>query len=354
MTNFYTPMRFVLALVVALEHIAYLQANTPDSPFEIGHMAPAYLAVNGFFIISGFLITGSAERSRSVVNFFRSRALRILPALTVAGLLMTLVLGALMTDMALGAYLMNPQTWGFTLQLVSFIDPYPPLPGVSIEGSFWPKDITGPIWTLRYEALAYIGTGTLLLFGLHRNKPIAVAAIALSTLLFAVDLHTGSITSFNATLGSLMRFGFCYLIGVLFYLLPEARLPKGWKDAGFGLALCLAGCLLISFGIPSAEVLVNVGLAVLIFIVAYMPVSAPRWITHPPDISYGLYIFHWPIYQFLYSEVSAPPNALLMLFVGLPLAMIMATASWYLVEKPALRFKGKGAIKPETAPAPMA
>ena len=62
-------------------------------------MIVALLAV--FFALSGFLVTGSAIRTKSIRQFFVNRALRILPALSVEITLSAIALGALFTTMPL-------------------------------------------------------------------------------------------------------------------------------------------------------------------------------------------------------------------------------------------------------------
>lgn len=349
LSNFFTPLRLALALIVALEHIVYIQADRPSSPFEVGHTGAAYLAVNAFFIISGYLITSSAARSPHIMTFLRSRALRIIPALFFAGVFIAFGLGPFMTTVSPAEYFWSWETWDFTYQLITFQNPEPPLAGVEIAGTSWSSDMTGPIWTLRYEMLAYVGTAAFLILGLQARRWPIIGALALVSIGFAFDLQTQMLLDISATVASALRFGSCYLLGALLFTLPVVQRPKGWTGAVIGLAAFIAGCLIVANGTPAGEIVMNAGLAVLLISVAFMPVSAPRWLTHPPDISYGLYIFHWPIYQLINQKLGTAPNAPLLLFIGLPTALLLATLSWYLIEKPSLRLKHVGGYSPPKA-----
>jgi len=341
--NYFTPIRLVLAFLVAFEHVFYFQAGTADSPFELGHTSLGYFAVNGFFILSGYLITGSAERSDDILVFARSRLLRIMPALIFVTLVLGLVVVPLLSKADLTSYYANGKVWADMAKLASFVDPNPDWLGLTMAGNPFAGDVTGPIWTLRYEVLAYLGTAILLLVGLHRNLVIILVGAVVSTVLFAIDLETHFIRDTNATLGSLVRFGSCYLYGAVTYLLAK-RAKLAMK---FAVPSLLLGAAMILFGRNSGEILMNLALTPILFAVAFSEARAPKWLTKPPDFSYGLYIFHWPIYQLLTEMVGRPPNSALLFGVGLPLAVMAALASWYLLEKPMLRLKSPAAFRPD-------
>ncbi|MEO9969562.1 MAG: acyltransferase [Hyphomonadaceae bacterium] len=343
--SYFTPIRLCLAFFVAFEHVFYFQAGEANSPFELGHTSLGYFAVNGFFILSGYLITGSAERSANVLVFARSRLLRIMPALIFIALLLGLVVVPLLSKPDLASYYSDGALWSAIAKLSTFIDPYPQWPTLLMEGNPFEldRDMTGPIWTLRFEVLAYLGTAGLLLVGLHRNIPIILLGAAATTLLFVFDLQTHRLTELNGTLASLVRFGSCYLYGAAAYLLADRARIKSL----FALPVLLIGAVLIALGIASGEVLMNLALTPILFAIAFSSVKAPEWVSKPPDFSYGLYIFHWPIYQVLTETVSRPPNGTLLFLVGLPLAIIAAIASWYLLEKPMLKLKAAAAYRPD-------
>lgn len=333
--NYFTPLRLFLALCVALEHIFYFQNGEASALFELGHTSPGYFAVNGFFIISGYLITGSAERSGDVAIFFKSRILRIMPALIMLGLILGLVVTPLLGSQSPLSVLTDKSTWRAILELVTFVRPFPEWPNLLMATNPFPGNLTGPVWTLRYEVLAYLGTGLLLMLGLHRNRALLVLMAGVATFLLALDLQTELITEASATLGALLRFGSCYLYGVGAYLFAD-RLKFGPKTISSGLIL---GSAFILLGFPAGEIAINLALTPLIFAIAFMKVSAPRWVTNPPDYSYGIYIAHWPVYQILVETADGQPIGWHLLMLGVPLTLLVAALSWHLLEKPCLRLK---------------
>jgi peptidoglycan/LPS O-acetylase OafA/YrhL len=69
-----------------------------------------------------------------------------------------------------------------------------------------------------------------------------------------------------------------------------------------------------------------------------------RHFNRVPDISYGTYLYGWPIQKLLLWHIpTLSPWALFS--VSAPLALIAGTTSWYLIEKPALQFKNRSATR---------
>lgn len=338
--NYFTPLRLLMAFCVAFEHIFYFSAGEPDSPFELGHTSMAYLAVNAFFIISGYLITASAERSTNVVTFARSRILRIIPALAVVAVIIALIIAPLLGALSPAEYYGSGTVWLGIFEVITFVDPYPAWPGFAASTAAFAGDFTGPIWTLRFEALAYVMTAVLLFLGLHRNKLITLVLTFGATALFILDLQTNMLTELSGTLGSLARFMTCYLYGVCAYQFASYK-SAGWKLVVLGIA---AGAALLYLGTAAGEVVLNIALAPLIFGLAYSKAKLPNWLNPQTDYSYGLYICHWPIYQILLNVFPNAPVFPLLILAGLPLAFIAAGLSWKFVEKPALKLKKVSAL----------
>ena len=120
-----------------------------------------------------------------------------------------------------------------------------------------------------------------------------------------------------------------------------------FKELGLKLS-CLGfaiGAGLLFFGIAHGEIVINVSLTPIIFGLAYTKKRLPSALNWQTDYSYGLYIFHWPIYQTLMNLFPNAPTFPLLLFAGLPLAFIAAGLSWKFIEKPALKLKKVSALK---------
>ncbi|MBC7601359.1 MAG: acyltransferase, partial [Ramlibacter sp.] len=93
-SNNFNLIRLLAALVVIYAHAPAITGLGAPEPFAqfTGKYSGA-LAIDVFFLLSGFLVTASALSERGLRHFIASRVLRIYPALVVCTALMVLVLG---------------------------------------------------------------------------------------------------------------------------------------------------------------------------------------------------------------------------------------------------------------------
>ncbi len=97
--NRFDILRLIAAWLVLFSHCYPLGGRPGGEPLAstLGIDTLGGVGVSIFFVLSGYLVTLSLERSPSLLEFARRRALRIYPALVVICLLCVLVLGPLMT-----------------------------------------------------------------------------------------------------------------------------------------------------------------------------------------------------------------------------------------------------------------
>lgn len=136
------------------------------------------MAVDLFFLISGFLVTGSFLRRRNVFEFAWARALRVLPAYAVCLLGCAFVLGAIYTSVPLDDYLKHPAVRDYVLTNLRFnTEMIWNLPGVFTDN---PRrdTINGSIWTLPAEVRTYLYVALVGALGILSRR-------ALSNLLLA-------------------------------------------------------------------------------------------------------------------------------------------------------------------------
>jgi len=114
--NNFNLVRLMAAGLVLVSHSWPLTA-TPGEPLErFADFSLGHLGVDIFFVVSGFLVTGSLLARGSLASFVRARALRIFPALVVCAFGTALVIGPFVTQLPLGRYFGAWDTWRFALQ----------------------------------------------------------------------------------------------------------------------------------------------------------------------------------------------------------------------------------------------
>ncbi|WP_454870490.1 acyltransferase family protein [Pseudomonas lini] len=102
-----------------------------------------------FFLLSGYLVSTSLFNSASIKEFFLSRAVRILPGLTVCVAWVVFFLGPLLSEFSIVAYFSDPDTWRYLINNMMLINAEFSLPGVG-------HVVNGSLWTIPIEARLYL------------------------------------------------------------------------------------------------------------------------------------------------------------------------------------------------------
>ena len=243
-------VRIVLALLVILSHSYPLTLGHERSePFMLlsrGQVTGGRIAVDLFFILSGFLISASYERSSSAVSFLRKRVARIYPGIILVSLVTLVLFAPLAHARVEGASLVAKilNVAGNTLRLAEW----------KYSGAFAsnpaPGVINGSLWSIYYEFWCYIGVLALGLTGLLRSKKVLAvlfgASIVVSLLFAYFRWHlsggiVGEVLGYPPFWARLLPM---YLAGVVFYrfrdLIPVSRAAVVDLFAGFGGRLCFA------------------------------------------------------------------------------------------------------------------
>ncbi|MFC0283240.1 acyltransferase family protein [Camelimonas abortus] len=326
--NNFTLLRLALALLVVISHgFSVVSGDVADEPLHrlTGHTLGSH-AVNGFFVISGYLVTMSFDR-RGWLDYLLARALRIAPGLLAATAFVGLVLGACMTSLDPVAYFTAPGLWRFLWETAFTYRSNTALPGVFEHNPF--RFPMGTVWTLRYEVLCYAGVFLLGVAGLLRRRRVTVGLLAfLVGSLLALDAFVPDASLRDQTM---LRLPLLFVAGAAFHRLGGAirlSLP---------LAVLLAALTVLAHGSFAYNALLYLTTAYGVMWLALVPVRS--WLPEPrDDISYGVYLYGWPLQQTLRALLpDLGPVALLVPSVAA--SVLAGWISWRVVERPALALK---------------
>ena len=321
-------------------------------------MRGGWAGVDAFFVLSGFLITKilRAEMTGSgklrVDRFYARRALRLVPAFSIV-LIFAVATGPFrgadftsvwQAALLAGTYMMN---WNRAF-------------------AWGPQDILGHTWSLAMEEQFYL-LWPVVLIALRGRKTLRwlILAVIVETVwrcvLVLSKANPERISNGFDTHGDTLLIG-CIL--ALVYLPPAiiGQLRRFWvlPIAGFILLLELAG-----YGTSFANSLGPTVAALLtcwIIILALTQGPIRRFLSLRPlvftgRISYGLYLWHFPL--LLITGPDLYRHGITVLLGGLfVMTYAIATASYFIVERPFLRIKGRFAVQetgtmPASGPEPQ-
>ena len=344
-SNSVNALRLVLAGLVLVSHTLKLHGGEDlIGRFTGGFVDMGTMAVDGFFALSGFLIVGSYVNSPSTGRYLWRRALRILPGFWVCLLVTAAILLPIAQLLQYGTLAGFPLTGEasalsyITNNAALFIRQF------EVSGLLGGEAVNGSLYTLFYEFLCYLGVAALGMAGLLRRGagPLLVVAGLVWLFAFWQFLADGSITTQSTTLEIALRFGIMFLAGALAHRLA-AVIPLGLIGGVLaGLVLVWAVLLAVLVGEDPQGTLAYIVVAPPA--VAYLVLLAGssrrlRRIGARRDLSYGLYVYAWPVQVLLILAGAAAWPVLLYGAASLGIALLLAWASWSWVESPALRLK---------------
>lgn len=327
-------LRFLAAALVIYGHAPSISGQGPADLFlwlGWGDYS-GEIAVDLFFVISGFLVSASWLRRAHLGDFLLARALRIVPAYAACILACAFALGPMFTSLPLHDYYADAQTWNYALTNLHF-GPHLVwlLPGVFTGHPF--AVVNGSIWTLPIEVLMYAGIAVLGVFGILRRRLVGTILLMLLCIFAIARIEPTATTPFT----DYLRMAGLFALGSLCWLWRE-RIPNhGAVVLTFVvLAWATVGTLLYAYLFALAEV-------AFVFWFAYrlgVGLSLLRRFNSFGDYSYGLYLWGYPAQQIAVALVG-PQSALVNAVCGFLIALPLAVVSWHVLERPALRLKNR-------------
>ena len=328
--NNFGAIRLALASLVILSHSPVLIDGNTSREILInifGTISFGELAVDGFFIVSGFLIAKSYCGS-SLSSYFVKRIARIYPGFLACFTICAFVLAPIVGG---GAELMAAKA---IASLGEAIRLRPPLVAGGFPELAYP-DLNGSLWTIAYEFRCYVIAAVCGLLGLYRSRSRWIF-LSLTVVLLVLNA-SGIATTINLPMPTItgefekaVRLTGMFFAGTCFFLFRDRIAFPKWAGP-FSLVLLAVGLLSASL----AEAAIATFGAYFIFWLAYgIPVGRLEGFTRKQDLSYGIYLYAWPIQNSLIYRFNIQ-NHVALSAITLVMAAPLACLSWMLVEKPA-------------------
>jgi peptidoglycan/LPS O-acetylase OafA/YrhL len=336
--NNFTLMRLLAALAVLFGHSYVLSTGLkagedPISNYLLltwGESLPS-ISVNLFFVTSGFLVCSSYMQRENWFSFAEARILRIFPALIFAVLFCVFVVGAFATTELPAKYFSSPSTWEFLKRNMILITGIQyDLPGVFVNNPY-PMSVNGSLWTLPIELRMYFLVAVLGLMSILKDKKIFNLFFIIICLVYAQSSNNNFFLMHDLRSAHL---ALLFILGAFIYVNRDAIPLNFLTLVGLGILVFFTRNYSFTLFVKS------IWFAYFVLLLALHPKLRLPSIDHFGDISYGLYIYAFPVQQtFAYLLPSLQP--LNMFIYSLLLTALLAILSWFLIEKPSLRLKGK-------------
>lgn len=339
--NALNAWRLALAAEVIFWHTLSVRPHLPSSRAVLQLLL--CIGVDGFFAISGFLITASWLSNPRLREYLAARALRILPGFYVCLLVTAFVIAPISVAIQGG----SPTKLISSGAPLEYVLKNSAVALVKFDIGGTPRDIpnagmwNGSLWSLIWEIMCYLVVAGIGIVGLAKYRwvslaillPATVGAAMLPPLRFpdVLHQHEGGGDVRTALLFLICRSAIMFAAGAFLYQWRDV-IPARWWLVAVSVAIVIA-----AGSLPDYRVVAAVPLAYAV-IVSGSLVHNER-LRLRTDLSYGTYIYAYPIQQLLTVMGLLSLAPLLFTLVVAAATLPLAVASWFLIEKPARSLK---------------
>lgn len=322
--------RLVLAALVLVAH-SYYVTGQGDGPHLHGENLGGW-AVAGFFVLSGFLITRSRLRTPPG-DYLLHRIARIFPGFVVCLVVIAFAfapIAALLEHGSLTGFLSTPVTpleyiWtNITLYIHSYTI------GNTLQSVPYPGAWNGSLWTLFYEFLCYILVWLLGGLALFRRNALLAATVWILSVAVWIGIPLAQRAGLDASFVLFAKLAPFFLGGAVVYFIVE----RSGINHLLGVLSLIAAAALV-FGVPGwgGQIAAPFLAYGLLWLSSVAP--QPGWVARN-DVSYGFYIYAWPVQQLTVLLGGAALGLPLYMLVAAVGTFVLAWLSWAIVERRAM------------------
>ncbi|MGE5412077.1 MAG: acyltransferase family protein, partial [Clostridiales bacterium] len=332
--NNFDFLRLIFASFVIISHSYPLSGSSEyDWLYQItnGQFVFSDIGVKGFFIISGFLIFQSFERSNSILDFYWKRILRIFPGLIVV-LILTVAFAPIIYKNSSVSFWNNHSVWTYIPNNLLLYRLQYSIPGI-FETNPYKSAINGSLWTIPFEFTMYLLLS--LFFFIKRNRSVIKILIPASFVLLAIGdcFFLDELQKHGFTIPNMVDLGVYFAAGSLLALFNIR--PSRYFDIT---ALCSFVLLVVFLTLNMSERIECILLPIIIINIGQ---KSTKYLNQTSekigDLSYGIYIYGFPVQQTLFYFFGFSQFPLMV--YGFLISVLFAYFSWHIIESKALTFK---------------
>ena len=334
--NGYDLLRLLLAAAVVYSHSYAVGGYGGEPLYSLSkeHLILGELGVLGFFALSGFLVSASGDKSRSIWGYLLKRVRRIFPGFWVCLAATAFVIAPLIWLVGGRGIAQFPWTgpegaWSYIAQNF-FLSVGQHSVGDVLKGSAWPASINGSLWSLFPEFGCYLAVAVLVLGGALARSRWLLAGVALGAFIDHLLMTVLGREAFPA-IPSFYAFSHwspyltTFAVGACAYAWRD-KWVFSWKTV---CVLAFLAVVTLKFGGFKVISPLLIGALVL-------TAGSCFKMRLKTDLSYGIYIYSFPCQQLLFAMGLGATPVQVFIAASLLLSAMCAWLSWNFVEKPAL------------------
>jgi len=326
--NNFGLLRLLLAILVIISHSPEIIDGNESREILtsiFGTVTFGMLAVDGFFLISGYLILKSFQNASSIKSYLIKRLLRIYPGFIVASLICIFIFAPLSEGSKI---LFNNEPYLWFKRILSLLVLKAPV----VEGAFSKNhfpELNASMWTIKYEFICYLILPLLFYLKLIHKKYF-IGILFLTIFIFFIFDPAAQRTDFVV----MARFLCAFLVGGCFYHYRDII-----QFNIFLTMISLVGVIVCLFSKFFAEIGLFIfgGYLLFNFALNYKN-KVINAIGEKTDISYGVYLYAWPV-QSLFVQYFPKIKPYQLTFLTLMIVVPLAILSFKFVEKPFMDLK---------------
>ncbi|MCM1108285.1 MAG: acyltransferase [Clostridium sp.] len=330
--NAFTLLRYVFALSLMAWHYCVLTGMHYPLPLT------AERCVQGFFILSGFLTMVSFERPFTPAVYIQRRFYRTVLPYWIP-VIVCFVAGTLLTTLSVKEYLLHTDTWRYLFANLSFLNfLQPELPGVFAHNPL--TAVNGALWSMKVELLFYVSVPLLhFLFKRFRALPILFLFFMLSVAYNEVCLHLYAHTKdvLYLFLKRQLPGQYIYFCGgmLAYHIYPYVCRHR------FTATFISVLFVLLSTVIAPLNYFNILIYSLLLAFLAYLIPNYQSGIGRLPNLTYGLYLYHFPVIQIFIASGFLSSHLLIGTTGAFVVSVMLAMAAWRWIEQPLHRKSSK-------------
>jgi peptidoglycan/LPS O-acetylase OafA/YrhL len=324
--NNFNLIRMIAAVAVLVSH-AYPLAQGPQAVEPLQRMlgmSLGGLAVYSFFVISGYFISQSVDRTPHVAEFAIARALRIYPGLFVVLTMSAFIIGPMFTNLGLREYFLQSNTFLYIPRNLSLAKLQYELPGV-FDSNPNARVVNGSLWSLVYEVGCYCMVGCVSLCGFTTNARRFTVFVLMYCSVYAgisvlgPDYHGSRIEIAH-------HLTWPFVIGMMGYWYRK------YITFNIYLLVAISTIAFVSHGRPGFLETFTLAWGYGLLYLGFFKFNPLLSYNRLGDYSYGMYIYAYPVEQIVAALYKGSTPLILAALAFVP-TLGLAVLSWHLIEK---------------------